>query len=131
MLKPRASWAPLRSLQEHWLHVLSGSLPVHYNLLTSELPINGLLLTRLPAKFTRHAMYRSLFSNSVMEVGPTDELEIKFSSKFTYRGYRLHFGTKGSDMLLLAMGNNTILDLLLLHLFKDHAPRSFVSDFAH
>jgi hypothetical protein len=101
------SWTPLNSPQEQWLYILSGTLPVHYNLLTAELLINGLPLTRLPSEFTRHTMYKSLFPNSVMDVGPTDEPDMRFSSKFVHHGYELHFGMKGQDMPLVAVGNNS------------------------
>lgn len=48
----RASWQTVDAPNHHqWLHVASGKLPVHLDLLTAELLVNGLPLARLPSKY--------------------------------------------------------------------------------
>ncbi|KAH6861099.1 hypothetical protein BKA58DRAFT_448898 [Alternaria rosae] len=102
---PSNSWSSLdENHQKQWLLTTSGSLPVHFNLLTGELLVNGLPLARLPAEYERHRMYEPLFHKSALEVVPTDEIGFRFSAKALYQGYSLHFGMKGEDMILSAIG---------------------------
>lgn len=100
-------WVALNEPQDHWLHIDSGTLPVHFNLLTAELLVKGLPLARLPAEFMRHPMYTSLFQKTTLEVVPTDEPGMRFSAKSPYHDHRLHFGMKGSDMLIVAIGKRS------------------------
>lgn len=97
------TWKVLGSEHKHWLHAESGLLPVHYNLLTGELLVNGLPLARLPSNYIDHPMYNALFGNATLEVVPTDEPGMRFSAKSMYRGCKLHFGMEGQDMYLVAM----------------------------
>ena len=98
-----AAWTMLDSPHQHWLHITSGSLPVHFNLLTGELLVNGLPLSRLPPEFLAHPMYKPLFSASALEVVPTDEPGMRFSAKTMYRDHELHFGMEAADMLVVAV----------------------------
>ena len=100
-------WTSLQSPQEQWLHIMSGMLPVHFNLLTAELLVNGLPLARLPSDYMDHPMYTPLFQKSTLEVVPTDEPGLKFSAKVPYHGYKLHFGMNGHHMLLVAIRDNS------------------------
>jgi hypothetical protein len=101
-----AGWTVLNHPHPHWLHVTSGKLPVHINLLTGELLVNGLPLTRLPSVYLEHHMYSPLFSASALEVAPTDEPGMRFSAKTTYHGHELHFGMDAADMLIVAKFKN-------------------------
>jgi hypothetical protein len=128
---PTSFWAPLTGYQEHWFHITSGTLPVHINLLTGELLVNGLPLARLPSEFTKHGLYAPLFGKSTLEVVPTDEPSMRFSAKAPYHSYTLHFGMSGQDMLIVAIGDNTRLDLLPSRLFQDRLPHAFVENYIH
>jgi hypothetical protein len=101
-----SDWCSLEQPQHHWLVVNSGTLLVHFNLLTADLLVNGLPLARLPSEFRQHEMYRPLFSKSTLEVVPTDEPGLRFSARYTYHHYNLHFGMKDPDMLVVAVQNN-------------------------
>ncbi|KAF2622185.1 hypothetical protein BU25DRAFT_403259 [Macroventuria anomochaeta] len=101
-----ATWRILDDPHHHWLHIASGKLPVHINLLTGELLVNGLPLTRLPSEFLAHPMYKLLFSASTLEVVPTDEPGMRFSAKTTYHDHELHFGMAAADMLVVAIGKD-------------------------
>lgn len=100
-------WCSLDTPQEHWLLIKSGTLLVHFNLLTADLLIDGLPLSRLPSEFVQHEMYKPLFSKSTLEVVPTDEPGLQFSAKYPYHQYKLHFGMQDSDMLVVAMSPNS------------------------
>jgi hypothetical protein len=99
----QASWIPIDKPNEHWLHIVSGELPVHFNLLTAELLVNGLPMAQLPPAYRSHPMYQPLFSTSTLEVAPTNEPGMSFSTKYTYHGYNLHFGMIQQDMLVVAI----------------------------
>jgi hypothetical protein len=106
-LNPEVKWKAYDGHQKHCFHILSGGLPVHFNLLSAELLINGLPLARLPIEFTGHFMYLPLFKNIILDVAPTDQPGMTFSAKSTHHGYKLHFGMKGQDMLVVAIGDGT------------------------
>ncbi|KAF2131741.1 hypothetical protein P153DRAFT_336326 [Dothidotthia symphoricarpi CBS 119687] len=128
---PGTSWASLNQSQGHWLCVTSGQLPVHLNLLTAELLVNGLPLTRLPSEYLLHEMYTPLFQKSALDVVPSDEPGMHFSGKSTFRGQKIHFGMRGSDLLVVALANGRRFDLLPPRLFEHRLPHAFVSDFIH
>ena len=102
-----SEWCSLERPQHHWLTIKSGTLRVHFNLLTAELLVDGLPLARLPSKYLQHGMYRPLFSKSTLEVIPTDEPGLEFSAKHTYCGYKLHFGMQDPDMVVVAIQGNS------------------------
>jgi hypothetical protein len=99
---PKAQWTALSIPQDHWLCMTCGALPVHFNVLTTELLVNGVPLSRLPKQFMDHVMYEPLFQKSALDVVPTDKPGMDFSGKSTYQGYTLHFGMAEKDMLVLA-----------------------------
>jgi hypothetical protein len=99
----QAKWTSMNKSSQHWLHIMSGNLPVHLNLLTAELLVSGLPMAQLPSAYISHPLYRPLFSNSSLEVAPTDEPGMVFSTKSTYHGYSLHFGMTGKDMRVVAL----------------------------
>lgn len=102
-----SEWSSLEQPQHNWLVIHSGTLLVHFNLLTAELLVDGLPLARLPPEFLQHAMYQPLFSKSTLEVVPTDEPGLRFSARCTYHHYKLHFGMQASDMLVVAVQGKT------------------------
>jgi hypothetical protein len=102
-----SDWHSLQRPQHHWLATTFGTLLVHFNLLTTELLVNGHPLARLPSKFRQHEMYRPLFSKSTLEVIPTDEPGLEFSARYAYHDYKLHFGMQYPDMLVVAVQENS------------------------
>jgi hypothetical protein len=101
--KEGSQWESPDDLKRHWLYTFSGKLPIHFNLLTAELLVNGLPLARLPSDYLAHPMYKLLFSTSALEVVPTNETGMRFSAKSTFHGHELHFGMAEEDMLVVAI----------------------------
>ncbi|CAO2648219.1 Nn.00g074860.m01.CDS01 [Neocucurbitaria sp. VM-36] len=126
-----SGWCSLEQPRHHWLAINSGTLLVHFNLLTAELLVDGLPLARLPSKFMQHEMYRPLFSKSTLEVIPTNEPGLEFSARYVYHYYKLHFGMQGPDMLVVAVQGNSRLDLIPSRVFQGRLPYAFVADFIH
>jgi hypothetical protein len=98
-----AMWTSLDEPQKQWFRTTSGTLVVYFDLLTGTLLVNGKPLTRLSNQFTQHGMYARLLGKTILEVGPSDEVGMQFSTKSELDGYRLHLGIRNSDMLLLAI----------------------------
>lgn len=103
----RNNWKIVDKMHKDWLSTTSGSLPVHINIMTGELLIDGAPLARLPEEYTRHATYARLFPKTAIDVGPSDEPGMLFSAKSTHRGYKLHFGTEQDDILVVATMGET------------------------
>lgn len=138
-------WTTLSAAADNWLVTRTvavngfGSLNVYFNLLTAELLVNGLPLSRLPAEYERHQSYETYFGRSMVEVMPTDMPGMQFSSKGAYHGYKIYFGLsapKNQDLLLVAikageMEREEIFDLIPPRVFDQILPRHFVDDYSH
>jgi len=82
-------WQAVSRKVDHWLVSQAGpqkndgsdALRVHINLLTGELLVNGLPLSRLPSDYESHATYLTLFGVRVLEVMPTMLDGMRFSGK--------------------------------------------------
>jgi hypothetical protein len=128
---PGIQWAVLNQSQIQWLQTTTSTFIVHFDLLTGELLVNGKPLTRLAAHFTQHKTYGQLFGKAVLEVGPCEIAGMEFSARATRHGYKLHFGMKGQDMLLMAVKENTRLKFLPPRTFEDSLPQAFTADYTH
>ncbi|KAH6230109.1 hypothetical protein HBI42_037710 [Parastagonospora nodorum] len=124
-------WTQMSESQCQWLYTTSSVFTIHFDLLKGELLVNGKPLTRLPAQFTQHETYARLFGSTILEVGPSDAIGMDFSARSTRRGYELHFGMRGEDMLLTAVKHGSRLKILPSRLFEDVLPYAFVSQYVH
>lgn len=128
---PTNRWSVLENPQHHWIYVEYGARAVHFNLLTAELLVNGLPLSRLPVQYTQHHLYSSLFDKVPIEVMSTDEPGMEFFAMHPVWCYNLNFGMEGSDMLILAARGGTKFDLVPSRVFKGQLPTMFVEDYFH
>ena len=131
IFSPTDHWTQVNDPWSHWIQTKCGTLQVHFNLLTAELLVKGLPLSRLPSKYVQHQMYISLFGKSSMEVMPTEERGMDVAAKHAYRGYHLFFGMTGPDMLVVAGNGKEKLDLVPPRFFEDRVPTAFVTDYVH
>ncbi|KLJ08813.1 hypothetical protein EMPG_15752 [Blastomyces silverae] len=117
----------------------ANSLPIHFNLLTGELLVNGHPLSRLPAKYERHPTYRTLFGNSALEVMPTAVQGMQFSGKKQFADYTLHFGlsdhipdtpsSQKYDILIQAVKDDRKYELIPSRILRGMFPEDFVEKF--
>ncbi|KAI1118430.1 hypothetical protein F5Y14DRAFT_264197 [Nemania sp. NC0429] len=143
--RPGGEWR-LAHNTAHWLvtEMASGEkgdqFQVHYNLLSGELLVNGIPLSRPPREYEDHPMWCVLFGRTAVEVMPTSAAAMKFSAKRQYKGYDVRFGMKrtssgGSDLLVQASCSNidyeTIPNRLLKGMFPDHFVNNFVLWYNH
>ncbi|KAK7740938.1 hypothetical protein SLS53_005001 [Cytospora paraplurivora] len=107
------------------------SLRVHFNLLTGQLLVGGLPLSRLPDSYEQHDSYREIFGGIVLEIMPSSVAGFQFSAKQCYSGYSLHFGLDDPDMLVRAFKDDIVFDLIPKRIFHGKLPHTFSEDFVH
>ncbi|KAF2653745.1 hypothetical protein K491DRAFT_780118 [Lophiostoma macrostomum CBS 122681] len=130
---PTTPWVILEN-STYWIYAKSDALAVHLNLLTAELLVNGLPLSRLPPQYMGHHSYYSLFDKCPIEVMPTNEPGMEFSAKRPFHAqwcYNLSFGMSNPDMLILAARDGLKFDLVPSRVFETRLPAMFVSDYFH
>ncbi|KAF2477189.1 uncharacterized protein BDR25DRAFT_371170 [Lindgomyces ingoldianus] len=127
-------WKPISTNEDDWITTCVTGGKVYFNLLTAELLVNGFPLSRLPAKYERAPIYKTLFGRIAIEVMPTNIPGMQFSSKKTHHGYTLFFGTSNSDpneLLLSARKDREMFDLVPSKVFENLLPDYFVNNYAH
>jgi hypothetical protein len=143
-------WEMSSNETPHWLvtattsGVVSRSQPVHYNLLTGELLVNGLSLSRLPAVYENHPTYDILFGRMALEVIPSDVPGMQFSAMKPHHDYTLYFGLSKDknldvdangkptpDLLIRCIKENETMVLFPRRLLKDSFPHHFIHDYVH
>ncbi|KAG6036493.1 hypothetical protein E4U41_005708 [Claviceps citrina] len=135
-------WQSVSNVDMHWLTTLTASrenaerLEIHFNILSGELLFNGWPLSRLPANYEIHPMYKTLFSNLVLEVVPTDNIPgMQFSSKELHCDYALCFGLGGGpvgpEFLLTATKAGESWELVPSRVFHGRLPRNFIDNYIH
>ncbi|KAH8702789.1 hypothetical protein GQ44DRAFT_778472 [Phaeosphaeriaceae sp. PMI808] len=129
---PTNRWSVLGNPWHHWIYVKCDALAVHFNLLTAELLVKGLPLSRLPQQYMEHHLYSSLFDKSPIEVMPTNEPGMEFSAKRPFhpegaaqRRNRVHCRLvmrdigksiyEGSSPQALLTGHESLLDAKILY----------------
>lgn len=138
-------WKPVKSVR-YWIgSEISGihgrSLPVHYNLLTGELLVNGVPLSRVSAEYEAHPSYQLLFGESILDVMPSNSPGMQFSAKALVCGHKLNLGLEGpngKDLIVAAEkeeedkgGRSVIWQLVPSRVFGQLLPASFVDSHLH
>jgi len=114
-----------------------GSLPVHYNLLTGELLVNGLPLVHLPSEYERHETYNTLFGRSLLEVMPSDVPRMQFSCQNQHMGYTVHLGieeipnSEEYNLLIQATKQGQTHEFVSPRLLVGLLPDAFLEDYVH
>jgi hypothetical protein len=134
------TWRPVSPTMHHYLttntrsRIGASSMTMHFNLLTAELLVKGLPLSRLPAKYEIHPSYEILFGRTTLEVMPTDIPGMQFSSKNLQHEYTLNFGMNDSnadELLLVTSKDGRTLDLVPSRVFENTLPHHFIHDYIH
>lgn len=143
---PGGDWQSQVSKARHWVTTTTASQSdaasqiVHYNILSGELLVDGLPLSRLPQNFEQHGMYRVLFDRSTIEVIRTQMPGMEFSAMNRFRDYEVFFGLRtfsgrsspalaGPDLMLTCIKHRQRCDLLPPRIFRDKLPDNFVDKF--
>ncbi|EER36939.1 conserved hypothetical protein [Histoplasma capsulatum H143] len=143
--RPGDAWQVASEELDYWLLSKTApegnthSLPIHFNLLTGELLVNGHPLSRLPAKYEQHPTYHTLFGKSALEVMPTAVQGMQFSGKKKFADYILHFGlndyipnvpsSRKYDILVQAVKDDRKFELVPSRILRGMFPEHFVENF--
>ncbi|KAJ5358297.1 hypothetical protein N7541_005455 [Penicillium brevicompactum] len=110
---------------------------VHYNLLTGELLVNGLPLTRLPSEYESYGAYRRLFGKSQLDVMPSSSPGMQFSCQTKYRDHTVHLGkgivsgSKEYDLSVQAVRDGRVWEYVPSRLLAGIFPDAFVTSYVH
>ncbi|KAH1900111.1 hypothetical protein KXV57_008631 [Aspergillus fumigatus] len=112
-------------------------LPVHYNLLTGDLLVNGLPLARLPSEYERHDTYRTLFGQSSLEVMPSVIPGMDFTCRKKYMGHTVSFsrrkvtGCEDFDLCIQATEAGCTWEFIPPRLLMGSFPDAFLTGCVH
>lgn len=95
-----ASWRTVDDSDTSWIKNDSKNMPVHYNIVTGGLLVDGKPLSRLPLGYTDDPLYRSIFANLDLEVFPSQEEDMEYVSRVDFQGHKIFFGKRGSSLLI-------------------------------
>ncbi|KAI1283285.1 hypothetical protein F5Y07DRAFT_408682 [Xylaria sp. FL0933] len=126
----------------HWLvtetesDIEGAHLQVHYNLLSGQVLVNGLPLSRPPPEYEAHPMWPILFGRVAVEVMPTSAAGMQFSAKRQHEGYGVQFGLNNtspgsSDLLVQALKCGKKYEKIPARLFQGVFPDHFTHNFVH
>lgn len=113
-----------------WLEAMSSPLPVHLNILTGQLLVDGKPLSNLPSDYEQHRDYRRIFGSSVLDVLPSSLPGMMFCSTTVFDGHALHFGMQDANLLLRLEKDGSSFDFVPPKVFE-MLPHSFVHDYVH
>ncbi|KAN0110108.1 hypothetical protein V8E51_006495 [Hyaloscypha variabilis] len=139
-------WQLVSAQNDYWLmsqinaqkDVENDPLSVYFNLLTSELLVNGVPLARLPSQYESHPTYRTLLGSCHVEVMPSTIRGMQYSGKKQHAGYTVHFGmitpksgAKNNELLVQAVKDGQHYELIPAQIFRGHFPTAFIDDYVH
>ncbi|KAI9166341.1 BTB and MATH domain-containing protein [Paramyrothecium foliicola] len=128
--KPESPWT-VSTGTNCWYQTTVATLHVHLNILTGELLINGMPLSRLPPDYQSHDDYLKLFDDRSLHVMPSSTPGMAFRTTQLFHGHTVHFGTQGQDLLIRLENNASCLDLIPPRVFKGLLPDSFIHEYVH
>ncbi|KAM0433504.1 hypothetical protein ACHAPT_004384 [Fusarium lateritium] len=121
-----------------WLETTSAHIKVHFSVLTGELLVNGLPLSRLPREFELHTDYNRLFGSLSLDVMPSTLPGMRFRATGPIQGHAVHFGMQDfprsrweQDLVVRMEKDGSTVDLIPSRVFKELLPHVFVEDYAH
>lgn len=122
----------------YWFETTFAQLEVRLNILTGELLVNGLPLSRLPSSYSNHPQYLRLFKQLALHVMPSPLHGMHFSSTETFAGHKVHFAmqpapwdTSYSNLLIRLEKDGVFQDLIPRQVLDGRLPDSLVEDFVH
>lgn len=138
------SWSAVTEQPSCWLYSRTMNhgnadrkLLIHFNLLTGEILVNGLPLSRLPSEYETHQSYQRLFGHSALEIMPSPVPGMDFSAKRDHMEHTVHLGLLRTtdnfttDLVVCAVKGEQVLQYLPPRLLEGLFPDAFVHNFVH
>lgn len=109
---------------------------VHYNLLSGELLVNGAPLDQPPQEYRSQDLYRTLFSDNVVEVLPATSLGFRFSTKRTFGGHEvqlgLQLGLRVDELIVQCKhASGIVIENVPSRVLANEFPTHFVQKYVH
>ncbi|KAK2793814.1 hypothetical protein FQN51_001032 [Onygenales sp. PD_10] len=102
---------------------------VHYNVLSGELLIDGSPLATLPREYESHDLYIRLFPKKKFDVVPSRMAGMKFATRHEFFGYQIHFGMKENQLIIRAVKDRTVYEILPETAVNGDFPEEFVKKY--
>ncbi|KAI9376640.1 hypothetical protein BJX61DRAFT_530656 [Aspergillus egyptiacus] len=104
---------------------------LHYNILTGELLIDNEPPSRLPDKYTKHALFQRTFGMQTLSVIPSALGGSTFASSQRFGPYQVHFGFEDNELVVKAQEKQRVLRLIPHDCLDGDFPDCLVTNFAH
>ncbi|KAL0058904.1 hypothetical protein AAF712_014386 [Marasmius tenuissimus] len=131
---PGSSW---KCWNDRWLHTTSEyGQRIFFNILESQLLVDGKPLSRLPTTYASHPTYSRIFGKTIFSVVPpgNSDPSADFASKDPVNGYQIFFSLSTSGNLIIrarSVQTHRRYQLIPHTLFESDLPRPMVEDFTH
>ncbi|PSK48404.1 Fatty acid synthase subunit beta [Elsinoe australis] len=93
---------------------------LRFNFLTGRFLIDGEALGRLPADYQDSPDVRELFGNRHFLVYPSASAGMSYRLRSAYEGHAIHFGKRGSDIIVRAEFQSALMGFIPRHVFQSH-----------
>lgn len=134
---PGSGWRAVSEAADHWVTTNTPATPdiasmsVHYNLLSGELLVNGVLLDQPPQAYRAHPQWSTLFGKNVVEIMPSTVPGFQFSTKRQFGGYSVHLGMINGDLVVRATKGDITYEMIPRRLVEKAYPVSFGDNYIH
>ncbi|KAK0465634.1 hypothetical protein IW261DRAFT_1160647 [Armillaria novae-zelandiae] len=127
----------VHSPNHRWINTLTAvdadqqSQPVHLNLLTGLLLINGKPLGRLPKDITSHATYVRIFGTKILDIVPSDKPGIEYATRLPILGWQVYLGLRNDVLIVQTKKDDILLELIPHTTFNHDLPCLFIEEYTH
>ncbi|KAK1219720.1 hypothetical protein PQX77_017526 [Marasmius sp. AFHP31] len=132
-----SSWQCWGAPSGRWLHTKSkDGQQILFNVLESQLLVDGKPLSRLPATYASHPTYSRIFGKTIFSVVPPGKSDpsADFASKDPLNGYQIFFALSAAGSLIIrarSVQTNRRYQLIPHTLLENDLPRPMMEDFTH
>ncbi|KAL2413203.1 hypothetical protein ABEF95_002207 [Exophiala dermatitidis] len=95
-----ARWQLVDQNDTSWIQSMVLSKVVHFNIVTGSLLVSGRPLSRLPANYLSHPLYRSVFGDLDLDVFASDLEDMEYMSRVEIQGHRIYFGMRDDTLIV-------------------------------
>ncbi|KAJ4505776.1 hypothetical protein HRR86_008095 [Exophiala dermatitidis] len=109
-----------------WIQNKVLSKVVHFNVVTGSLLVSGRPLSRLPAKYLSHPLYRSVFGDLDLDVFASDLEDMEYVSRAEIEGHRVYFGMRDDTLIVRSSIAGQSFEAILRDTFLGDIPDCIV-----
>ncbi|KAF9260099.1 hypothetical protein L218DRAFT_1003041 [Marasmius fiardii PR-910] len=140
-------WCQIPAPNDRWLYLKGGAQLVHFDVLHSQLLVDGKPIGRLPSKFVSHPTYKRMFRQAILDVIPPDRTQpdMEFAAKDLFKvedpvklEYQVFFAYRSDELIVkktLRPSSNTHraqhFELIPHTRLLGDLPSFLVEDYAH